>query len=155
MHNSRVTKGAIYTFLLATILLPTFLLAGEHSASSTGVSGYDLVSYHTGKKPLVGNGNHVVEHQGVTYLFISEENKRAFAANPKKYLPAYGGWCAYGVALGKKFVADPTVWKIVDGKLYLNLDTSIQTKWQEDISGKISMASNQWNRIKDLSPSQL
>lgn len=54
-----------------------------------------------------------------------------FEVNPQKYLPAYGGYCAYGLGVGKKFVADPEVWKIVDGKLYLNLDKGIQQEMGE------------------------
>jgi len=58
-----------------------------------------------------------------------------FEANPEKYIPAYGGYCAYGVAVGNKFIADPELWMIEDGKLYLNLDTDIQKKWLKDIPG--------------------
>lgn len=56
--------------------------------STVGASGYDLVSYHTGARPLPGNGNHVVEHEGVTWLFSSQENADAFRASPARYLPA-------------------------------------------------------------------
>jgi len=88
--------------------------------STTGISGYDAVAYFTEGKPTRGNGHHVTVFDGVTYLFASEENKKTFEANPKKYIPAYGGYCAFGVTEKKKFVADPEAWKIVDGKLYLN-----------------------------------
>jgi YHS domain-containing protein len=107
------------------------------SNSLVGVQGYDLVSYLTNGKPMRGNGNHTVEHHGATYQFKNKENKEAFAKDPHKYLPAYGGYCAYGVAVGKKFVGDPHVWKIVDNKLYLNLDNKIQGIWNKDISGNI------------------
>jgi YHS domain-containing protein len=101
-------------------------VAGGGEQSVRGAGGYDLVSYRTGEKPLPGNGNHLSEVDGVIYLFVSDENKKAFDKNPEKYLPVYGGYCAYGVAVGKKFVGDPHVWKIVDGRLYLNLDNKIQ-----------------------------
>ena len=155
MNNSAIKKSLLYTVLTAILLLPGLAIAGGHAASTPGVNGYDLVSYHMGKKPLVGNGNHAYEYKGVTYIFINEDNKKTFAANSEKYLPAYGGWCAYGVAFGKKFVADPDVWKLVDEKLYLNLDTGIQAKWQEDMSGKITMADQQWSKIRDRAPSEL
>ena len=116
--------------------------------SVVGVQGYDLVSYHTSEKPLRGNGNHIVEHHGITYLFVNKVNQEKFAANPHKYLPAYGGYCAYGVAVGKKFVGDPDVWKVVDEKLYLNLDNKIQGIWNKDISGNIKKAEAQWETIK-------
>lgn len=69
------------------------------------------------------------------YVFANKKNRKMFEANPEKYIPAYGGYCAYGVAVGNKFIADPELWMIEDGKLYLNLDTDIQKKWLKDIPG--------------------
>jgi YHS domain-containing protein len=133
--------------------------SGEHTTgianSLVGVQGYDLVSYHEGGKPQRGNGNHLVEHHGITYQFVNEENKDKFAKDPHKYLPAYGGYCAYGVAVGKKFVGDPDVWKIVDNKLYLNLDNKIQGIWNKDISGNIQKAESHWTQIKNKKASDL
>jgi predicted pyridoxine 5'-phosphate oxidase superfamily flavin-nucleotide-binding protein len=81
-----------------------------------------------------------------TYRFVSQANLDAFKANPAKYEPAYGGFCAYGAALGKKFDGDPRYWKIVDGRLYLNLNGDIQTEWSKDISG--TKADTNWGRIQ-------
>ena len=120
--------------------------------STPGISGYDPVSYFTKGMAQRGSGYHVADHEGVTYAFASEENKELFQASPNKYAPAYGGWCAYGVAVGKKFVADPTVWKIVDGTLYLNLDRGIQSKWNKDIPGHIETGNANWKGIKDKAP---
>jgi YHS domain-containing protein len=131
------------------------LLAADPAHSTVGVSGYDLVSYRTGEKPVRGNGNHVAVHDGVTYLFASEANRKQFEADPEKYLPAFGGYCAYGVAVGKKFVGDPDVWEIVDGRLYLNLDNKIKGLWTKDIPGNIEKANAKWPRIKDEMPSEL
>lgn len=123
--------------------------------SVVGVGGYDLVSYQTGKKPLPGNGNHVVQHNGVNYLFSNKDNAQTFSADKEKYLPAYGGYCAYGASVGKKFIADPTVWEIVDGQLYMNLDNSIKTIWVKDIPGNIKKADNNWTKIKDVAAADL
>ena len=123
--------------------------------STTGISGYDAVAYFTEGKPTRGNGHHVTVFDGVTYLFASEENKKTFEANPKKYIPAYGGYCAFGVTEEKKFVADPEAWKIVDGKLYLNLDKDVQAEWGKDVSGNIRKADGIWPGIKDTPPSDL
>jgi YHS domain-containing protein len=100
----------------------------EYLHSTPGTNGYDPVAYHTEGKPVKGNGWNVAEYEGVTYLFANKKNRKMFEADPEKYLPAYGGYCAYGVAIGKKFAIDPEVWKIENGKLYLNLDTGIQKK---------------------------
>jgi len=123
--------------------------------ATAGVGGYDPVSYFTGSGPVRGSGRYAAEYQGVTYLFSNEANKAAFEKDPAKYLPAYGGYCAYGVAKGKKFWADPTVWEIVDGTLYLNLDKSIQQEWDKDKPGYITKADSNWGSIKDKSPGGL
>lgn len=138
---------------VAGLMIPTLAHAGTAN-STVGVQGYDLVSYHSGK-PLPGNGNHVVTHGGVNYLFVSTDNKKKFEANPAQYLPAYGGYCAFGVAVGKKFIADPNVWEIVDGNLYLNLDNKIKGMWVGDIPGNITKADTNWIDIKNKKPSEL
>lgn len=125
------------------------------ATSTVGIGGYDLVSYHTGAKPLRGNGNHVVVHDGVTYLFSSEANKKTFEGDPARYLPAYGGYCAYGVSVGKKFVGDPDVWEIVDGRLYVNLDNGIKGLWSKDIHGHIAKAESKWPEIAPRAPAEL
>lgn len=149
----------LYTFLLTLLFLASIssstFAANIHTNSTTGVQGYDLVSYHSESGPVRGNGHYVSEHNGVTYLFSSKKNKQAFDKNPQKYLPEYGGYCAYGVSVGKKFVGDPQVWKLVDGKLYLNLDENIQKEWEKDIPGRIAMADKEWPKIKDASPASL
>lgn len=139
---------------LAVLLSSTGALAGV-AHHTVGAGGYDLVSYRTGEKPVRGNGNHVVVHQGVTYLFQSEKSRAAFEKDPERFLPAYGGFCAYGVAVGKKFAGDPDVWEIVDDRLYLNLDNKIQGVWAKDVSGNVAKANRNWPRIKDVPAAEL
>ena len=144
---------ATATLLVGLVAAPAF---GQDVTHSTpGIGGYDPVSYFTDGKPERGSGYHVADYQGVTYAFVSKEHKKMFEANPGKYAPAYGGWCAYGVAVGKKFVADPEVWKIVKGKLYVNLDRDIQSKWNRDIPGYIKTADSNWKDIRDKAPADL
>lgn len=150
-----IKKYVLPLIMMLVMAFPALALAQSTANSTVGVSGYDLVSYHTGEKPQRGNGNHVAVHDGVTYLFTNEKNKKKFEANPAKFLPAYGGYCAYGVAVGKKFVSDPDVWEIVDGTLYLNLDNKIKGIWIIDIPGYIRTADSNWPRIKDKLPSEL
>ena len=139
--------------LVSVVATPVF---GQDVTHSTpGLSGYDPVSYFTNGAPERGSGYHVADYEGVTYAFASAEHKDMFEANPSKYAPAYGGWCAYGVAVGKKFVADPTVWKIVNGTLYVNLDRGIQSKWNKDIPGHIKTGDANWKEIKDKAPADL
>lgn len=147
-------------FLLAIMVLVASVVSAsafveEFSHSTPGISGYDPVAYFTEGKPERGSGYHVTVVDGVTYVFANAEHRKMFEANPQKYLPAYGGYCAYGMAVGKKFVADPEVWKIVQGKLYLNLDKGIQQKWDKDIPNYIKKADANWIEIKEKAPSDL
>ena len=153
MKSKKTLILAAIAMLAAVVSGPAF--AKDYTHSTPGISGYDPVAYFTDGKPMRGNGYHVIEFGGVTYAFASEEHKKTFQANPEKYAPAYGGYCAYGVAVGKKFVTDPEVWKIVDGKLYLNLDRGIQRKWQKDVPGYIKTANANWSEIKDKAPADL
>jgi len=84
-----------------------------------GVNGYDLVAYFNGKA-MPGDAAHTATFDGVKFKFVSNENLVAFKANPEKYLPKYGGYCAYAVAVtGKKVSVNPETFEIRDGELYL------------------------------------
>lgn len=141
----------------------TLLFAGgsataqELNVTPTGLAlrGYDPVSYFTGGKPVLGRADISAEHKGAVYRFATDANKQAFVANPDKYAPQFGGYCAFAAALGKKFDGDPNVWKIVDGKLYLNLSPAVAKRWNEDIPGNIRKANQNWSQIKDKMPKEL
>jgi YHS domain-containing protein len=113
------------------------------------VHGYDVVSFFSGA-PEVGTDRFSYKHDGATYYFVSKANLDAFKANPTKYEPRYGGFCAYGVAEGKKFDGDPRYWTVVDGKLYLNLDQDIQAKWTRDIPRFVNKADGNWTKIRTV-----
>ena len=119
------------------------------------VHGYDTVAYFTQGKPTLGSAKFSKVHNNATYRFANAENLKTFEANPDKYVPAYGGFCAFGVSVGAKFDGDPRLWKIVDGKLYLNLNEEIQKTWLEDIPGNITKANEAWKRIEHSDPEQL
>ena len=74
----------------------------DYSNSTVAAGGYDVVAYHTLGKAVRGSGNHVATHGGATYLFDSDEHKTRFEQNPGQFVPAYGGYCAYGVAVGDR-----------------------------------------------------
>jgi YHS domain-containing protein len=152
----KLTKSFIFIALASMLTISSISVQAAGVANSvTAVNGYDVVSYHTTKKPLRGNGHYLVVHDDVTYLFANKENQQKFEASPSKYVPAYGGYCAFGASVGKKFVGDPEVWRIVDNKLYLNLDVEIQSQWLKDVPGRIKTANSKWNKIKNISPAEL
>lgn len=122
---------------------------GAVNINDAGVAlqGYDPVAYFTDAKPVKGTAAHVMAYGGATYHFASVAHRDAFAANPAKYTPAYGGYCAMGVAIGKKLDADPTLWRIVEGKLYLNVNADAQKMWLKDVPKHVAAATEQWSAV--------
>lgn len=117
--------------------------------NDVAIHGYDTVSYFTKSEPTKGNAKFTATHKNTVYQFSSAENRDLFRANPSKYAPQFGGYCAMGVALNKKLDVDPTAWRVVDGKLYLNLNKDVQTKWLSDVPGNLKTAYDVWPSIKD------
>jgi YHS domain-containing protein len=141
--------------LVAIVGINANVMAADNSYSAPAVQGYDVVTYQNAKRPVRGNGNYTADHDGAVYLFSSQDNLETFQANPEKYAPAYGGYCAFGVSVGKKFIGDPEVWRVVEGKLYLNLDTGIQQQWLKDVPGRIQTADAKWKKIENKNPAKL
>lgn len=111
--------------------------AGENLA----LSGYDAVSYFTGDAPVEGSTDFTVRYQGYDYHFATAENAAEFQADPAKYAPQYGGYCAWAIGANDALApGDPNVYKIVDGKLYLNFSEGVAERWNKDIPGFIASA---------------
>ena len=112
--------------------------------SSLAVGGYDTVAYFKVGKPVQGKAEFETEYKGATWRFSTRENLEAFKASPAAYAPQYGGYCAWAVSQGYTASGDPQFWKVVNGKLYLNYDGSVQAKWEKDIPGFIVKADKNW-----------
>ena len=153
------------TFKAVLPLAAIFLLtlagaawAGDATNVSSGLTlaggplalhGYDPVAYFEDGVPRRGVAKFSAEHGGAVYRFASRENLETFERKPAKYLPQFGGFCAYGVSVGKKFDGDPEVFAIVDGKLYLTLNPEIHATWEKDLEGNVAKAKEQWRKIQD------
>lgn len=146
----RAIKTLAAAALLAVLAVPA-LADGPVNKTWFGnaIEGFDPVAYHTAGKPVEGSSDFEHEWMGATWRFANAENRDLFAADPETYAPAYGGYCAYGVALGHKPNIDPEAWEIIDGQLYLNLDKNIQARWRQDIAGYIEKADANWPNIRD------
>ncbi|MFW7526219.1 YHS domain-containing (seleno)protein [Vibrio ostreicida] len=113
--------------------------------SSKALSGYDTVAYFTQGKPVKGDSQFQTEYQDANWYFASQEHLDAFKADPERYAPQYGGYCAWAVSAKNDFAsADPKQWAIVDGKLYLNYDAEVKSWWDDDRSGHIKQADINW-----------
>lgn len=122
--------------------------AGEFfEKDGAALRGYDPVAYFTDQRPVKGSSEHRAEHKGSTFHFASKANRDAFAADPERYAPQYGGFCAYGVAGGYKAATDPAAYSIVDGKLYLNYNRSVQRQWSADVPGFVAKADRNWPTV--------
>jgi YHS domain-containing protein len=137
--------------IAAVALLSVSAYAGDlvnvSGASKAAVSGYDTVAFFTDAKPVNGSPFISAEYQGATYFFASEEHKALFTAHPEKYVPQCGGFCAYGVGLGKLFPVDINTWQVRDGKLYLNLNDGILKKFNADFDGNVAKADKNWPEL--------
>ncbi len=112
--------------------------------SRVAVGGYDPVAYFTDGRPVRGATQHRITHQGYEYRFASAEHLAAVRADPSRYLPQYGGYCAWAVAQGYTAPGNPQNWRIVDGRLYLNYNDDIQQRWERDIPGFIRAGNANW-----------
>jgi len=140
-------------------LASTTAFAGDQYVDETGfaVSGYDVVAYFGLEQSAVGTpqpegvkGNKTItaEYNGATFAFSTEGNRDAFLRDPAKFAPQFDGHCAYGVSKGGKVPANPNLWRIVDGKLYLNITKNVVGFWEEDIPGNITLADGNWTGIE-------
>ena len=111
--------------------------------------GYDAVAYQTDNAAVKGTTQYTATYEGNTYRFASAAHRDAFNAAPAKYVPAYGGYCAYGVSRGYKVKVDPEAFTVVDGRLYLNYDKGVQGRWLKDIPGYVAKADANWPGLKD------
>lgn len=115
--------------------------------SNTALQGYDTVAYFTLGEPTKGSSDFTTTYQGAEFQFASQENLTLFLADPDKYAPQYGGYCAWAVAQGDTAKGDARRWAIVDGKLYLNYNKGIQKKWDKDRAGFITSADSHWPTV--------
>lgn len=111
------------------------------------VGGHDTVAYHTQRMPVPGSEQFAARWKEAVWRFASKENLDLFVAEPEKYAPQYGGYCAFAVAHGGTSPGDPKVWSVIGGKLYLNLNPSIQSQWNRDQTGFITRADQNWPRV--------
>lgn len=129
---------------LAAALFSSSLLAQSPPVS---LKGHDPVSYFTDGRPVKGSPGIRYDFDDARYLFANEKNRERFAANPERYTPQYTGFCATGMAFGMKVEADPTVWKIVDGKLYVFSSPQAREKFEQD-PGLLAKSRQNWKPLK-------
>lgn len=111
------------------------------------VGGYDPVAYFTQKTAVPGRPDITARHDGVEWRFASPEHRTLFLANPARYIPQYGGYCAWAVSQGYTAKGDPRAWTVVGDKLYLNYDKGVQKDWEKDIPGHVRKGDANWPKV--------
>jgi YHS domain-containing protein len=142
--------GLLLGLMLVLAPLPVSAEGVVNASSWTGtaIEGYDPVAYFEEGKPVEGDSDYTHDWMGATWYFATAANRDLFAADPEKYAPQYGGYCAWAVANGYTAKIDPQAWAVVDDKLYLNYSLDVQKQWQQDVPGNISKADGNWPGIR-------
>jgi len=135
--------------LAAAMLLFGGLAHGDNPAvaiddAGRAIRGYDAVAYFAEGQPQPGKAAFSHDWEGAVWLFASAAHRDAFKADPARYAPQFGGYCAYAISKGHALEARPEIWSIVDNRLYLNLGPGAQSRWREDVAGNIARAVNNW-----------
>ncbi|AYL98827.1 YHS domain-containing (seleno)protein [Mucilaginibacter celer] len=148
----------VFSFILVSALAITAASAQGQSdlrkkqfnldKSGLAIEGYDPVAYFTQQKAVEGKKDITLTNEGVTYHFATTQDRDLFKANPSKYEPQYGGWCAYAMgATGEKVEIDPATFKLLDGKLYLFYNkyfNNTKKKWDKDEANLKTKADANW-----------
>ncbi len=130
-------------FCLTSVTLaaepPVFTGRGDFA-----IRGYDAVAYHKRERPVKGSSSFTAQWNGATWRFANAENRDDFIADPEKWAPQYGGYCAWAVSNNATASTDPDAWSLVDGRLYLNYSLSVRQRWGQDIPGNIARGDANW-----------
>ncbi|MDD7969572.1 YHS domain-containing (seleno)protein [Roseinatronobacter sp. HJB301] len=144
-----ITRRHLILSGLSLPLLPATLSAQSvFTENGVALRGYDPVAYFTEGQPRRGDAAHAADWGGAIWHFANPENRAAFLADPVRFAPQYGGYCAWAVAEGYTAPIDPQAWRIVDGQLYLNFSPRVQRQWERDIPGNILRADSNWPELR-------
>jgi len=153
MKLQKATEGILMSLSFVLLLLTGFsgIAVGQSPSpvDDVAIKGYDTVAYFKDGKALKGNESFTFRWHDMTWYFLSKENRDLFATSPEKYAPQYDGYCAWALTEERKAKTDPEVWKIVDGKLYLNCSSTAYEKWSRDIPGNIKKADANWLKMNN------
>lgn len=144
MSNARIIVPALFALLLT---LPARAAEKTYvNTDKTGLAlkGHDPVEYFVNNRPAKGDPARTLGYQGATYRFASEENKRLFEENPAKYVPQFGGFCAYAVSRGYTASIDPAAFQVVDGRLLLQYSKSVRDTFNNDTATNLRKADSNW-----------
>jgi YHS domain-containing protein len=148
--DQRMKKHHFLVFLFPLFTISVRAQKSEiYSPGGKAIDGYDPVAFFTKAGPLKGVDSLAYSWKGSVWLFANRQDLRSFSADPEKYAPQYGGYCAYGAAQGHKASSEIDTWTVVNGKLYFNYNGHVKGLWIKDQQAMILTADKQWPGIKD------
>ncbi len=155
--------GMTPILLAAAISIAPAFAVDEHNVgpgltavgAPLGVHGVDPVAFIDIGNRIAGSAVFTATYDGVAYYFSSKKNLSAFEKNPEHYAPQNGGFCTFGVSVGKKFDGNPNYSSVVDGKLYVFLNEEIFKLYQKDKMSTISKAAEQWKKVEHVAATEL
>ena len=145
MNQKRIYSTLIFSIVFLTVLAQK---PEVFSTEAGAIQGFDPVAFFKESKPVPGKKEFSNSWNSATWYFSSQENLDAFKADPVRYAPQFGGWCAYGTASGHKSPTQPETWTIVNDKLYFNYNPSVQKLWNKNQKGLIEQANKNWPTVK-------
>lgn len=143
-----MSRPILLLICLVALCTPSSAVDEVFATDQGAIRGYDPVAYFTAGEAVKGDPAHAMEWNGATWHFASAENRARFEAEPAAYAPRFGGYCAYGTSQGYKVGIDPDAFSIVDGRLYLNYNRSVQSTWLKDTAGYIRLAEENWVELE-------
>jgi len=157
------TMAAAAAFTAAVSSAPAVFAVDEYNVPNgttvgghgVAVRGNDVVALATGLDVTSSQARYTHVHDGVAYYFSSKATKQRFAADPSRYMPQFGGFCALGVALGKKLDGSPRYADIVDGKLYVFVNDAVFQKYKEDKPGTLANARMKWPGMRSVAVAEV
>ena len=145
MRNSRRhLSSAILAFAAVAAFARGPVEPVDKNRDGLALRGYDPVAYFTQSKPVRGVPQFSFHWMNATWWFASQSDRDLFTAEPEKYAPQFGGYCAWAVGHNYTADGDPEAWKIVDGKLFVNYNKDVQKKWEPDAANWIAKAMQNW-----------
>lgn len=146
-----ILSRSTFAAVMAAFFFASNLAADPINTNWRGlaIKGYDPVAYFTDGKPVEGSSDFTFTWRDARWRFASAEHRDLFVAEPERYAPQFGGYCAWAVSQGDTADIDPKVWKIVDGRLYLNYSHKLQAKWEADLPGNIAKGEANWPALRD------
>jgi hypothetical protein len=140
----RTLAGAVAATVIATAAVAATEPAVNTSRGQLALRGYDVMAYWTLGAPRRGDTQFEFRWNGAVWRFEAAGHRDRFAADPGRYAPQFGGYCAYAVSQGYAADADPTVWRIVDDRLYVNYSRRAAALWERDLPGNIAKGHRNW-----------